>query len=111
MATMPAIPVIMAGAFVFGCGLGPLAPNVFAMATQLPDYERARGIGLAKALMYGGPSIGILALEPIDRAFGTGAALTTVAAVSLAMGAYLMIDRAVLLGRIKHIDNQAIQAV
>jgi len=90
----PTLPIILVGAFIQGCGMGPLAPNVFALITQLPALERARAIGLVKAIMYGAPGAGILILEPIARAYGNYAALVTVAAVSLAVAVYVMIDRA-----------------
>ncbi len=94
VALAPALPIILVGAFIQGCGMGPLAPNIFALATQLPAQERARAIGLVKAIMYGAPGFGILVLEPIARTFGNYAALGTISVFSFAVAAYVLIDRA-----------------
>jgi MFS family permease len=101
IAMVPSLPVIMFGSMILGFGMGPLAPNVFALATQIPAAERARGIGIVKAIMYGAPGLGILALEPIDHAFGTPAAVATIAAISFGVVIYVLIDRVPLSDRTK----------
>jgi hypothetical protein len=84
----------LAGMFVFGAGLAWLSPNLFALVGMLPDRERSATFGMVKGTMYVSTIVGVVVLEPVNRAFGANGVLIAIGASSLAMMSYILINRA-----------------
>jgi MFS family permease len=113
MATLSVAPsfwVMVVGTTLMGIGVGNLSPNSFALAAQSPDHVRAHVIGLVKGVKYVAPAVSVFALQPIDNAYGTHAALTAVSLAGVIMLIYVLIDRAPLRDQTKLTGEQAKQA-
>jgi predicted MFS family arabinose efflux permease len=80
--------------FVYGSGLGHIAPNIYALLAQVPEPERARTVGFAQGIKFIAPPAGVFALEPVMKMGGAHATLIALAMVGYLMMAYVLIDRA-----------------
>ncbi len=78
------VPVLVAGMLVFGFGLGWFVPNLMvSIARRVTQAQQGRAVGIIKAAHYLASPLGVLAVEPIARAFGSRGAMLASACASL----------------------------
>ena len=84
---------VIGGMLIYGVGIAWLSPNIYAIATMLPDRERAVGLGLTKACGYSASFIGVILFEPIYKILGGAGVLLTDSFLALALIIYVLKNR------------------
>lgn len=86
---------IVGGMLVFGFGIGWFVPNLMtALSRRVTQGQQGRAVGIIKAAHYLASPLGILAVEPIARAFGPSGAMMTGSALSFGTVAVFLATRA-----------------
>jgi MFS family permease len=80
---------------LFGAGMGPLLPNLYAILMGAPAADRGPIFGVVKGLYYGSAFVGAVVLEPVMRAGGPRAVVLTLAGllVAVALAVVLLYGR------------------
>jgi MFS family permease len=79
-------PMLVVGMLIFGLGLGWFVPNLMiSISRRVTQDQQGRAVGIIKAAHYLASPLGVLAVEPIARAFGPRAAMLASAVASLSV--------------------------
>jgi MFS family permease len=73
--------VVIGALVVAGTGIGPLAPNLYALTAAMPVERRSQTVGIVKGVHYSSALLGVVLLEPLVRLGGVELALEAVAGV------------------------------
>ena len=85
MALAQSFPVIIAGAVVFGFGIGWFVPNLMtASMKNVPASRQGRAVGLLKGVHLLASPLGVVLVEPVTRVMGPQGAILVVALLSFA---------------------------
>ena len=76
---------VVGGLLLFGAGVGPLIPNLYALILGASPRERAPILGIMKALYYGSAFVAAAVFEPVMRAHGPHGVVFAVAGLLLAL--------------------------
>ncbi|MET0241126.1 MAG: MFS transporter [Sphingobium sp.] len=82
---------VVAGMLVFGFGIGWFVPNLMtSLSRHVAATQQGRAVGIVKAAHYVAVTLGILAVEPVFRAFGPSGVMLTGAILSFAVVAVFL---------------------
>jgi MFS family permease len=97
MALSPTYWGLIAGALIFGCGMGGAAATLLTVAAGSVSLERrGRAVGAVKGAFLSGNFVAVLVYEPFSKIWGAWASLFAIGAFSTVMLVYCLLRYGVL---------------